>query len=1185
LRTAPRALLALAALALHPGPAWAAERKPSREADLGKKRSATPDASLAGTLESKARKAEEKGPALDFETFRYQIEFQVSGKRREEIADLRKLIALGGAPAEMPGWLFRLAELYWEESQYFFFEANRRDDQIFKLGRGAQPAEVERLRAEKKQLEERSRAVQLEAIAQYREIIRRFPRYPRMDEVLFFLGENLSKQGKLQDALSAYKVLVTRYPKSKYVPDAWMAFGEYYFNNAERGNRNENLNRALKAYERAATYTESSVYGYAMYKQAWVHYNLAHWGKALDLFRAVIFFGDLPTSTIASDKKLALVREARKDYVRTYSHVGSPEAAREEFRKVGGEAGWFDMLKGLANLYYDEGKDREAIYVFHQLIKEKPLSPESPLFQSRIVTCAGRLGKKELAVQQARVFVKMLKEIEESNTVTDEKGKKLLEDARVSAENTLRTLAVQYHNEFKKTRDEPVAALAAEVYEDYLVVFPATKHSYEMRFFFAELLFALEKYERAGEEYTRVALVDVKAIEAKQKPGKYLQDSLENAVFATDLVAKKFDETEKRPAADPKQRLPIPKPKQQLLEACERYMKWQPKGEKYVEVAYKAANIYYRYNRLGEASNLFTQIALDHPRHELAGYATNLVLDTYNLLGDWKNVSGWAKRFYANQELLKAHPQLREDLARVIEQSSFKVIEELEKQKDHRRAAEAYLAFVRDWPGSRLAPTALYNASVALSASHQPERAVEVREQLVARYPSDPLVAKCTWANGADAEAIGDFEKAAGYYERYFEEWRKSREATAPRAQKGKKGKGRGQAAKAAPAAPAGNYEEQKAQDALYNAGVFREGLRDWKRAEADRLAWIETWPNAKEAAKIFLSLADLYAKEKAFHKERKQLEEYQRLHAKDPTEWLVVQGRIARALERTGNVHGTRLAYLEALAYYRGHSSKVQERGMAPVAQGMLLEIDPEFERYDRITLDVKPKYLKGQLEVKGKRLVELQQKYTAVVNLKQAEPAVCALYRIGLAYKRFAQALYNAPVPQELRALKRQDVIEEYRGQLAQLAAAPEQKAVEGLEYAMTKAREYGIQNDCSRKATEILVKYKPEQYGPALEVLPQIAAPVPQVRESHGLLGALLPPDSSALAREDAVATALPPLASARPESRPEGRPEARRAEAPVRDPDLPARPRAVARPAPAPQAAPPPAPGEKDEDLLE
>ena len=75
---------------------------------LGEKRVATPDAALAGTLAAPAAAPAREAPALEFERFRYAVEGQVSSKRKEEIADLEKLIRLGGSDAEMPGWLFRL---------------------------------------------------------------------------------------------------------------------------------------------------------------------------------------------------------------------------------------------------------------------------------------------------------------------------------------------------------------------------------------------------------------------------------------------------------------------------------------------------------------------------------------------------------------------------------------------------------------------------------------------------------------------------------------------------------------------------------------------------------------------------------------------------------------------------------------------------------------------------------------------------------------------------------------------------------------------------------------------------------------------------------------------------------------------------------------------------------------------
>ena len=1175
----------LAGLLALPVAAAPAENRPeARDPAIGKKKSLAPDASLAGSIEAKKKAAGPAGPTLEFETFRYAIEVQVSGKRREELADLEKLIRLGGSDAEMPGWLFRVAELHWEEAQYFFFEANRRDDALA-AARG-DPAQVDRLRAEKRDLEERSRAAQAAAIARYREIFKRYPSYARLDEVLFFLGENLWRQNRRKEALDAYKVLITRFPKSKYVPDAWMAFGEHYFDSAEKGDRQGNLRKALESYKRAAAYTESSVYGYALYKQAWVYYNLGAWNESLDLFRAVIFFGDLPTSTIAPEKKLALVREARKDYVRTYSHVGSPRAAPDDFARVGGKDAR-EMLKSLAGLYYDEGKDREAILVYHGLIVAEPVSAEAPFFQARIVTCAGRMGKKELAVQQAGRFLDMLREAEKRGG--DEKAKQSLAEARQVAENTLRTLAVQYHAEYKKTREDAVATLAAELYRQHLAAFPDSRQAYEMRFFHAELLYALEKFAEAGEEYTRVAQIDIERTKKPgpdgkpQKPGKYFADALESAVQSYDVVAKRAEAGEKRVTGDAKTRLPIPPEKQKLLEACERYLQYAPSGDKRVEVAYKAANVYYRYNAFPEAVKHFSEIAERHPRHELARYAANLTLDCFNLQGDWRGMSSWAKRFWDNGELMRAHPPLREDLSKVIEQSAFKGVEELERSQHHAQAAEAYVAFVRDWPGSKLAPTALFNASVDLVRAGRLDRAMTVREQLMQRYPSDPLVPKIVLTNAQDREAVADFERAADAYERYFAGWRKAAGAAAGPVRKAKHGKR--SASAGGPRGDAGGYEEAKARDALYNAGVLREGLSQYHRAEADRLQFVETWPSAPEAPKVFLSVADLYGRQRATSKELRHLEEYQERFAKDPTEWLAIQDRIAKLYHRAGNSTGERRAYEQALHYWQAHRSHVGERGMAAVAQAQYVALEPAFAAYERIDFAVpgklsqprQVKWLKSQLQWKGQKLLELQKGYTAVVNTKQAEPAVCALFKIGLAYKRFAHSLQSAPLPKEIRHNKA--LADEYRAQLTQLAEAPEKKAVEALEYAMTKSRELGVSNACSKAATDILVKYKPDQYGPPLEKLPE---PSPVLAAAgrphgHGLLGGLYrPAPHEEATASDGAALSLPPLGQPAARSAPAAAPQAR-------DPDLPLGEMEEPRPAPA-RAAPTPTPV-KDEDLLE
>jgi hypothetical protein len=130
------------------------------------------------------------------------------------------------------------------------------------------------------------------------------------------------------------------------------------------------------------------------------------------------------------------------------------------------------MMRTLADMYYGDGKDREAAITYNSLIKEKPLSPEALGFQSRIVDIVLRMGNKERTVTQVRRLVKLMKEVEGSGVIQEEKDKKALEEAKALAERTLSNLAVTWHNEAKKTREEATIAYADTISSDYLTLFP-----------------------------------------------------------------------------------------------------------------------------------------------------------------------------------------------------------------------------------------------------------------------------------------------------------------------------------------------------------------------------------------------------------------------------------------------------------------------------------------------------------------------------------------------------------------------------------------------------------------------------------------------------------------------------------------------------------------------------------------
>lgn len=1119
------------------------EKKSAKDADLGKKETSSgPSKDLAGDVTRKVEKKGELAPALQYDQFRLGVELQVQSKRKSQIDDLEKIIKFDSSSKELPKLLFRLGELYWEESKYQFFEANRQDDAYINAMNRNDKAGMERAKKEKERILEFSKEFSKKATDRYAEIVQKYKDFERTDEVLYFLGQNLMEMGEERKSLAAYKRLIEKYPKSKFLADAHLAFGEFYFNTS-KGKR-DMIERALKSYEETAKYPENKAYPFAIYKQGWCHFNLSDYAKAMDKFRTVVLYAEIQGQDAVEGAEgkskgyKGLVREARNDFVRAYSRAGgSPTEAKVEFAKLAKDPNdrW-GMMKGLANLYYEEGKDKEAALTFDMLIKEKPLSPDAPGFQGKIIDCVMRAGNKRMTVQQVRRLVKITDEVRTKapcDKIKDakerEKCPKILEEAAELSERTISNLAVNWHNEARKTRDDETYGFANEVYGDYLTLYPDNKKSYDLRFFWAELLNDnLAKYERAAEEYTKVLMMDVAAIEKggeagpdgqkkPVKPGKFMVNAAYNAILAYDQVLKScLTDGKCKPPVIQDIHKPVPMAPQvkALLDASERYLKYVPNPEKLIEIKYKIAKIHYDHNNLDEAVGRFADIALNHPDFKFengdhAGeIAANLVLDSYNLLQDWVKVNEWARKFYANEKL--AQGKFRDDLAKLIEQSSFKLVNQYEARKEYGKAADMYVAFVTEFPGSELADKALYNASIDYFNARMLDKAIDTRKRIITQYPKSTYVPATMYALAEGYEAIADFSNAADYYEAYAEQYGKAhgkkisgggkKPAPAKAAKKGKDKKGKDDKKDAAPAAKGEQvWEESKAQIALFNAGVFREGLGQYKQALRNREEYLAIWPDSKDGEAVFLSIVDLYEKTEAWPKAVKQLEEYEKKYGKDVNKFLTAEGRISGIYEvKQKNPKAARKVHERVLGYHDTKLSKKQREGLEitaldAVARAHFVLNEDQYKKYAAMKLKwnklTNIGEFKTSVKEKAKALEDIQKLYTKTVTFKSADPAICALLKIGLAYDQFAQTLSNAPTPKGMP----EELKQEFITQLEQQAAPVREKAAEAFQSAVAKSGELDVFNKCTDTALALLRdKYKPEQFPKMREDVLEVRLP---------------------------------------------------------------------------------------------
>lgn len=1016
-------------------------------------------------FETREKVETDKGGNLQYEIFRRTKQLQIQAKRLQLIADLDGILKQNPTEADKPDLLFQKAEFFLEEAQFHFFEGMELDTKIAEALDKGNDALVLSAQEEKDKFLDVSKKWGGDALKIYETIERKYPKYERMPDVLYSMGQAYWDRNDYKKALVVYRRLIKDFPKAQYIPDAWLAFGEFYFQHAP--DEEKDVKKALDAYVEAAKNEQSQIFGYATYKQGWCHYNLTRFDKATEKFKEVILYSQVDAAKLGS-RGIGLAKEARKDYVLAYAQWGSGDKAPAEFKQVAEDANNLrQMLERLADIYYGDGKDRDAIITYQTLMKLAPDSTKNPLYQGKIVKLASRIGEKRQVVGQARKLLDEFKRVRAINAALkdgDPKKDDVNADLRAAddlSDNTLRYLATTWHNEAKKTLQTETFEYSYELYGDYLDLFPERKEAYEMRFFYAELLFRLEKFEQAGEQYVKVYLGD--------KKGKWAEPSAEEAVRSYDEVVKDFDRVNKGKAAvapgDALKERPIPEVKMKLIAASKNYIEAYPKGKISTEAEYKIARILWEYNYFKDSTPRFLEFVDKYPEHmKLAGndaggkerveartiQAANLALDTYAQLDDHENINKTARSFLRYPFLTKNEDFLKV-LKEVIENSSFKLIQKYESEKQWDEAAKRYLAFADEFPKSVYADKALANAAATFTRAGQLDRAIKVRIRLVNEFKDSPLVPDQMFAVAATYEQIVAYKDAAAWLEKFHEKYAKD---------------------------PA---NKDRAKDALFNASIYRHGTGDTKQAVADREAYLKTYPDAKDAEDVSYSIATAWEESLNY---KKAVEAYDafadKWRKKNPARALNAQYKALRLREkaRAGKTEiekAFRGVEIQS-SQYRKSNKPLDDVG-DPLALVAFKKADEVLEKYKslKIAKPDKPAEFKKTLEQKRKAKEAVDGAYLEVVKLKSAEWAVASLFRNGEATADLVKAILAVPPPKGLT----DEQSNLFKSKLEEQSLPIEEAAANYMVLCLDKSAEFAVFNEWTRKCLSYLEENRPNTY----------------------------------------------------------------------------------------------------------
>jgi cellulose synthase operon protein C len=956
-------------------------------------------------------------------------EAEVTSARREAIKLIEAYLRDSPHSKEQAETLYKLAELYWEESKAVYLE---------KMGRyQAAVTACHKDRAECPRVPRRPPSVDLaQAQSVYLRLINHYPKFRKIDTVIYLYAFSLRDQGKLGESIKYFQTILDKYPRSRYIADAWMAIGEYRFY------EQQNYKSSLEAYEKVMQHPKSQLYDLALFKTAWCYWKLGDTTKSALRFKDVLDLAKKKGGrTEAEQKRAAELQGQALDYLVELFTEDDTKSAHDAFEflsQIGGKAYSRKVLKRLADTVFDQTRYERAVEAYRLLIELDKNDAEAPDHHARIVESYQLLGDVKTAVAEMRKLANNYG-ARSAWAGANKDRPKTIAHARVLAEGLIRTLAKTMHGEAQqnekatKVVDKDRYARAAEAYEFYLANFPDAADAAELRYLRADILyFKLGKYDAAAREYLLVG--------KSQPVGKYHKDALLQAMGA-------FEKVRKPPGAGGKRE--ITESDRLFGEAADLYATLFPKDKEIVTVIYKNGQFFYDYGDYDEAIKRFGLIVERYPDDPNAGAAGDRILQALNKAKDYENIESWARRLKKTKAFSSREEQDRLD--KLIVGSVMKSGEKYAADGKYDKAAAFFMRVPREYPQNGNAPKALNNAAAVLEKAKKPEEAVAAYKELADKYPTASEAPDALFTAARIEENVAYYDRAAALYEQLAQKYPQNAHAADALRSAGVLRQSLGQHDKAIKhyGEYAKRYKDRSdAKDVAFQAALVRQDQRDWRGAAASFAAYSKVYPGDAKVVEAHAREADAHLK--------------------------------------AGNDAAAKDAAAKTLSSFGGgkHGGKRNadgEEGNYYAAQARFIQGELVYRDYERMKIAGKPRQLAKVLEEKAKRLEEAKAIFLDVVTYKSPEWATAALLRIGQGYEAYAKAMRNAPVPKDLNAEEKQV----YRDELEKVIVVIEDKALDAYKSGYARALQIGVYNKHTQTIRKALSRLAENEYPKEAEL----------------------------------------------------------------------------------------------------
>jgi tetratricopeptide (TPR) repeat protein len=914
------------------------------------------------------------------------------------------------------------------------------------------------------------------------------PAYPVLDEVYYYLAYEYEQSGDTANARRVYLDLITKTPNSKYISNAYLAFGELFFNEAMSDP--SKWEPAKQAYQKviAKPPPDNKVFGYAWYKLAYVFWNQGDLPHALDAFKKTIDFGT-QFAQLPNAKKLA--ESGRKDLIPVYALAGSPTDSYNFFKNLSGDAAGstdktFKMMDDLGQNYLDTGHYPEAIALYKDLMVRDSASDKQCEYQSHITeaTMAMKSGDKNAIVMELLNQFKKYTAFIADNHAADAKQKCASRTAALATETAMAWHLEAVGSEGQRgTGDPKTMDFSAALYKKVADTWKSDEFSkfefprlvkedwptiYKIKYNMADLLYFREKWAECGPAFDAVVQEDPKAPQAAEAAYAAVL-CYQNIYLSQHAKGSDKKGTGSMPGVghninadsdDKYRQKDMTESQKSMVQSFNRYVcyihpeKNDAEGQKQlVEVKYARCRLYFEAQHWEEAAACFKDVAFDHPDDDSAVYASQLYLESINVLTfhgmpnrssciddmiadvpKFLDMFCTGEKMAKNEETCTLLMKVQCDIQRLRAQ---RIVEEADKGGNNalelfEKGGKAYFDLWEKYGATPLRDNKppqcekleeiVENSARAFQAGHLVASAIRARMVLLNptyRFDKTELAKDAMYKIGGNWQAIAVYDQASDWYERYAKE----------------------------------NPHRKDADKALSDAIVLRLGLGQEDLAVADVNTYKKDYGNSNstETAQIAFAIGAHYADKEDWDNARKALSGAMGMLDKAPPDIQVqAHASLARALmhlkqektaageyEKVRKLWGdgaTAQAKINDAYKSEGEDQRAHRVGKALDAVGeatFFASEDKKHEKVDAIPFpvykgpgtkdDIKKytdKTLLPWVQKKRAAIEEVDTEYQKVTELQPVPPprwVIAAASRAGLMWGNFVDDFRKAPYPKD--------------------------------------------------------------------------------------------------------------------------------------------------------------------------